>query len=82
MDWCDLTWVDVSRRKVIRFKTFLSKECELALSLVNRVLRTLKSFYRWMLLSEYVMDDLAEKTGIDLHSHRGRHTHETDKFVR
>ena len=77
-----MTWVDVSRRKVIRFKTFLSKECELALSLVNRVLRTLKSFYRWMLLSEYVMDDLAEKTGIDLHSHRGRHTFATNLIVK
>ncbi|MCA6568602.1 MAG: phage integrase N-terminal SAM-like domain-containing protein, partial [Pseudanabaena sp. M065S1SP2A07QC] len=51
MDWCDLAWVDVSRRKVTQFKTFLLKERELALSSVNRVLRTLKSFYRWMLLS-------------------------------
>ena len=22
MDWCDLAWVDVSRRKVTQFKTF------------------------------------------------------------
>jgi integrase/recombinase XerD len=57
MDWCDLVWVDVSRRKVTQFKTFLLKERELALSSVNRVLRTLKSFYRWMLLSEYVAAD-------------------------
>jgi site-specific recombinase XerD len=57
MDWCDLAWVDVSRRKVTQFKTFLLKERELALSSVNRVLRTLKSFYRWMLLSEYVVAD-------------------------
>ena len=57
MDWCDLAWVDVSRRKVTQFKTFLLKERELALSSVNRVLRTLKSFYRWMLLSEYVIAD-------------------------
>ncbi len=26
MDWCDLAWVDVSRRKVTQFKTFLLKE--------------------------------------------------------
>ena len=57
MNWCDLAWVDVSRRKVTQFKTFLLKERELALSSVNRVLRTLKSFYRWMLLSEYVVAD-------------------------
>ncbi|MEE3719467.1 tyrosine-type recombinase/integrase [Tumidithrix elongata RA019] len=57
MDWCDLAWADVSRRKVTQFKTFLLKERELALSSVNRVLRTLKSFYRWMLLSEYVSAD-------------------------
>jgi site-specific recombinase XerD len=57
MDWCDLAWVEVSRRKVTQFKTFLLKERELALSSVNRVLRTLKSFYRWMLLSEYVVAD-------------------------
>ena len=57
MDWCDLAWVDVSRRKVTQFKTFLLKERELALSSVNRVQRTLKSFYRWMLLSEYVVAD-------------------------
>ena len=57
MDWCDLAWVDMSRRKVTQFKTFLLKERELALSSVNRVLRTLKSFYRWMLVSEYVVAD-------------------------
>jgi site-specific recombinase XerD len=57
MDWCDLASVDVSRRKVTQFITFLLKERELALSSVNRVLRTLKSFYRWMLLSEYVVAD-------------------------
>ncbi|OIP77919.1 MAG: hypothetical protein AUK48_02920 [Oscillatoriales cyanobacterium CG2_30_44_21] len=57
MDWCDLAWVEVSRRKMTQFKTFLLKERKLALSSVNRVLRTLKSFYRWMLLSEYVAAD-------------------------
>ena len=57
MDWCDLAWVDVSQRRVTQFKTFLLKERELALSSVNWVLRTLKSFYRWMLLSEYVIAD-------------------------
>ena len=56
-NWCNLPWVDVSRRKVTQFKTFLLKERELALSSVNRVQRTLKSFYRWMLLSEYVVAD-------------------------
>jgi integrase/recombinase XerD len=57
MDWCDLAWADVSRRKVSQFKTFLIRERGLALSSVNRVLQTLKSFYRWLLLSEYVIAD-------------------------
>lgn len=57
MDWCNLAWADVSRRKVTQFKTFLIKERELALSSVNRVLQTLKSFYRWLLTSEYVTTD-------------------------
>ena len=57
IDWCDLAWIDVTRRKVTQFKTFLLKERALSLSSVNRVLRTLKSFYRWMLLSEYVAAD-------------------------
>ncbi|NMF59655.1 tyrosine-type recombinase/integrase [Pseudanabaena yagii] len=57
MDWCDLPWADVSRRKVTQFKTFLLKERGLALSSLNRVLCTLKSFYRWMLLSEYITAD-------------------------
>ena len=30
----------------------------------------------------HVMDDLAEKTGIDLHSHRGRHTFATNLIVK
>ena len=57
MNWCDLAWAEVTRRKVTQYKTFLLKERELSLSSVNRVLRTLKSFYRWMLLSEYVTAD-------------------------
>ncbi len=57
MDWCDLPWADISRRKVTQFKTFLLKERGLALSSLNRVLCTLKSFYRWMLLSEYITAD-------------------------
>jgi site-specific recombinase XerD len=57
MDWCDIAWAEVSRRKVTQFKTFLIKERELALSSVNRMLQTLKSFYRWLLLSEYVKAD-------------------------
>jgi integrase/recombinase XerD len=57
MDWCDLAWVGVSRRKVTQFKIFLLKERELILSSVNRLLRAVKSFYRWMLLSEYVIAD-------------------------
>ncbi|MBD2178649.1 tyrosine-type recombinase/integrase [Pseudanabaena sp. FACHB-1998] len=57
MDWCELAWGDVTRRKVTQFKNFLVKERELALSSVNRVLQTLKSFYRWLLISEYVTAD-------------------------
>ena len=33
-------------------------------------------------LFSVVMDDLAEKTGIDLHSHRGRHTFATNLIVK
>jgi site-specific recombinase XerD len=60
MDWCDLAWVDVSRRKVTQFKTFLLKERELALSSVNRVLRTLKSFYR----QQFQIQKVANNTDI------------------
>ena len=44
MDWCDLAWTEVNRRKVTHFKTFLLKERELELSSVNQVLRTLKYY--------------------------------------
>ena len=46
MDWCNLAWVDVSRRKVTQFKTFLMKEREPALSSVNRVSRWVQLFVR------------------------------------
>jgi site-specific recombinase XerD len=57
MDWCELPWTEVSRRKITQFKNFLIRERQLALSSVNRGLQTLKSFYRWLLLSEYVTAD-------------------------
>jgi len=57
MDWSDSAWGEVTRRKVTQFKNYLIKERGLALSSVNRVLQTLKTFFRWLLRSEYVMAD-------------------------
>lgn len=57
MDWNDSAWGEVTRRKVTQFKNYLIKERRLALSSVNRVLQTLKTFYRWLLRSEYVTAD-------------------------
>jgi len=57
MDWNDSAWGEVTRRKVTQFKSYLIKEKGLALSSVNRVLQTLKTFYRWLLRSDYVTAD-------------------------
>ncbi|MFM7601111.1 MAG: tyrosine-type recombinase/integrase [Pseudanabaena sp.] len=57
MDWNDSAWGEVTRRKVTQFKIYLIKEGGLALSSVNRVLQTLKTFYRWLLRSDYVTAD-------------------------
>lgn len=57
MDWNDSAWGEVTRRKVTQFKIYLIKERGLALSSVNRVLQTLKTFYRWLLRSDYVTAD-------------------------
>jgi site-specific recombinase XerD len=54
MDWTNQTWANVTRRQVAQFKQDLLQERKLAPNSVNRILRTLKTFYKWMLESDYV----------------------------
>ena len=56
----------------------LSNESPLFLSCSNR--SQSKRLTYWGI--RHVMDDLAEKTEIDLHSHRGRHTFATNLIVK
>lgn len=57
MDWTQQAWGNVTRRQVAQFKQYLLQERKLAPNSVNRVVRTLKTFYRWLLESEYVDSD-------------------------
>lgn len=54
MDWTRTPWNEVTRRQVAQFKTYLLTERGFAGSSTNRVMQTLKTFYGWMLLAEYV----------------------------
>jgi site-specific recombinase XerD len=56
-DWTQQAWANVTRRQVAQFKQYLLQERKLAPNSVNRILRTLKTFYRWMLESEYISSD-------------------------
>ncbi|HEY9628812.1 MAG TPA: phage integrase N-terminal SAM-like domain-containing protein, partial [Coleofasciculaceae cyanobacterium] len=57
MDWTQQAWANVTRRQVAQFKQYLLQERQLAANSVNRILRTLKTFYKWMLESEYIASD-------------------------
>ncbi|MBL1178183.1 tyrosine-type recombinase/integrase [Pantanalinema sp. GBBB05] len=57
MDWTSQAWGNVTRRQIAQFKQFLVQERQLAPNSVNRILRTLKTFYKWLLESEYVTSD-------------------------
>ncbi|MGI0484940.1 tyrosine-type recombinase/integrase [Pantanalinema rosaneae CENA516] len=57
MDWTSQAWANVTRRQIAQFKQSLVKERQLAPNSVNRILRTLKTFYKWLLESEYVTSD-------------------------
>jgi integrase/recombinase XerD len=57
MDWTQQAWANVTRRQVAQFKQYLLQERKLAPNSVNRILRTLKTFYKWMLESEYISSD-------------------------
>jgi site-specific recombinase XerD len=57
MDWTPQAWANVTRRQIAQFKQFLLQERKLAPNSVNRILRTLKTFYKWLLESEYVTTD-------------------------
>ncbi len=54
MDWTDQPWATVSRRQMAQFKHYLVQDQQLAPSSVNRILQTLKTFYKWMVVSEYL----------------------------
>lgn len=57
MDWTQQAWANVTRRQVAQFKQYLLQDRKLAPNSVNRILRTLKTFYKWMLESEYISSD-------------------------
>jgi integrase/recombinase XerD len=57
MFWTETPWNEVTRRQVAQFKSYLLTKREFAGSSVNRVMQTLRTFYRWMLTSEYVSSD-------------------------
>jgi site-specific recombinase XerD len=57
IDWTSQAWGNVTRRQIAQFKQFLVQERQLAPNSVNRILRTLKTFYKWLLESEYVTTD-------------------------
>jgi site-specific recombinase XerD len=57
MDWTQQAWATVNRRQVAQFKQSLLQDRQLAPNSVNRILRTLKTFYKWMLESEYITSD-------------------------
>jgi site-specific recombinase XerD len=57
MTWTDTAWNQVTRRQVAQFKQSLLDERRLAPNSVNRTLQTLKSFFKWLVRSEYVSTD-------------------------
>ena len=57
MTWTDTAWNQVTRRQVAQFKQSLLNERRLAPNSVNRTLQTLKSFFKWLLRSDYVSAD-------------------------
>jgi site-specific recombinase XerD len=57
MGWTPQAWANVTRRQVAQFKQSLLQDRKLAPNSVNRTLRTLKTFYTWMLESEYITSD-------------------------
>lgn len=57
MAWTDTAWNQVTRRQVAQFKQSLLDERGLAPNSVNRTLQTLKSFFKWLVRSDYVSAD-------------------------
>ncbi|MBD2076824.1 tyrosine-type recombinase/integrase [Phormidium sp. FACHB-592] len=57
MTWTNTAWNQVTRRQVAQFKQSLLNERRLAPNSVNRTLQTLKSFFKWLVRSEYVSTD-------------------------
>jgi site-specific recombinase XerD len=57
MSWTDTAWNQVSRRQVAQFKQYLLEEKHLAPNSVNRTLQTLKTFFKWLVRSEYINSD-------------------------
>jgi integrase/recombinase XerD len=52
--WTDTGWGDVTRKQMVLFRGYLLEEKQLAPATINRVLTTLKRFYRWLVESEHV----------------------------
>jgi integrase/recombinase XerD len=57
MDWTQQPWGDITERQVAQFKRHLLQDKKLAPNSVNRILQTLKSFYRWMGVSDSMLAD-------------------------
>lgn len=57
MGWTDASWSLVTRRQVAQFKQYLIDQKRLAPNSVNRTLQTLKSFFKWLMRSNYVNID-------------------------
>lgn len=57
MEWTPQAWGDVTRWQVAQFKRYLLQDRKFAPNSVNRILRTLKTFYKWLLMSEQISAD-------------------------
>lgn len=55
--WTAAPWNQVNRRQVAQFKQYLLQEKGLAPNSVNRTLQTLKTFFKWLMRSEYISTD-------------------------
>lgn len=54
MDWTETNWNQVSRYQITQFKRYLLQEKQLAANSVNRILQTLKTFFKWLFQSGQV----------------------------
>ncbi|HEY9662318.1 MAG TPA: phage integrase N-terminal SAM-like domain-containing protein, partial [Allocoleopsis sp.] len=51
MEWTETDWDQVSRYQITQFKRYLLQEKRMAANSVNRILQTLKTFFKWLFQS-------------------------------